>query len=85
MAFQDLAEQKQYCVLADSRSISTPSLRPPRVWVLDSGECAHVFQGHNKSVECVCVSADGRVVASGSREKEVVRSVHPREQPRASL
>ncbi|MBF0553271.1 MAG: serine/threonine protein kinase [Nitrospirae bacterium] len=43
--------------------------RSVRLWNMDTGECLHALDGHNDWVTCVCFSADGNSVISGSLDK----------------
>lgn len=43
-----------------------------RLWDLDSGECAATFSGHRKEVSALRFSRSGALLASGSKDTDVV-------------
>lgn len=51
-------------------AVSGGSGRPRvQLWDLESGICLKSFEGHEKQVNAVCLSHDGRVILSGAQDK----------------
>ncbi|WP_052567882.1 protein kinase domain-containing protein [Ktedonobacter racemifer] len=70
------------CFSADGRLALSGSGAPPgwrsvdgrqpdntmRLWDVTTGDCLRIFQGHRLGVSSVCLSADGHLALSGSRD-----------------
>jgi WD40 repeat protein len=46
--------------------------RTARAWDVDTGRPRAVFQAHTQEVNCLSLSADGRVLATGSSDQSIM-------------
>ena len=57
----------------DGRAVISGGLsyRTLRLWDVETGACLRKFEGHDQSVETVCMSADGTLAVSGSMDNTI--------------